>query len=260
MQKYRRISNDERLTALGKGIAVLEAVVDQPQGVGLPDLAARLDLPRQTVHRVLVRLEADGLLVRIPGRERYAVGPRLSRLALAALASRNQGAPVRAVLQELVDDLGETCNIGVLEGLDYVYLERIECEWPLRLHIEAGDRVPAHCIAGGKLLLAHLEPKDRKRLLKSRKLVARTTRTITRVPALEAEFARMLEAGFATNDQENLEGIVAAAVPIRNRAGRVFAALTVHGPVPRLTLETCRAHVPRLARAATRIAQVWGLD
>lgn len=260
MQKYRRIANDERLTALGKGIAVLEAVVDQPQGVGLPDLAARLDLPRQTVHRVLVRLEADGLLVRIPGRERYAVGPRLSRLSLAVLASRNQGAPVRSVLQELVDDIGETCNIGVLEGLDYVYLERIECEWPLRLHIEVGNRVPAHCIAGGKLLLAYLEAKDRKRLLKSRKLVARTSHTITRVATLETEFTRIRETGYATNDQENLDGIVAAAVPIRDRAGRVVAALTVHGPLPRLTLESCQAHVPRLTRAAARIAQVWGIE
>lgn len=260
MQKYRRMTNRQRLSALGKGIAVIEAVIDQPQAVGLPDLAARLKLPRQTVHRVLGHLQNDGLLLRDPERERYSVGPRLSSLALAVLQSHNQGAPVRNVMQQLVDELRETCNLGVLDGLDYVYVERIECEWSLRIHLEAGFRVPAHCVAGGKVMLAHLLPEQRKRLLRSRKLEARTKRTITRVSALEAEFTKIRSRGFATNNQENFDGIVAAAVPITDANGRVLAALTVHGPLPRLTLKACEAHVPRMRRAAERIARVWGLN
>jgi len=176
--------DDQRLNVLGKALAVLETVADHPQGIGLPDLATRLGLPRQTVHRVLGQLEAAGLLLRDPVRERFSVGPRLTRLSLAALSSNNQWAPVRSVLRDLVDDVGETCNIGVLEGLDYIYIERIECEWPLRIHLEVGNRSPAHCLSGGKVLLAALEPKLRARLLKSRKLVARTPRSITRIPDL----------------------------------------------------------------------------
>ena len=61
------------------------------------------------------------------------------------------------------------------------------------------------------------------------------------------------------NDQENFEGIVAIAVPIRDASERVVAALTMHGPMPRMTLERCKESVPRLRRAAQRIAQAWEL-
>jgi len=247
------------LNVLGKALAVLETVADQPQGVGLPDIAAKLGLPRQTVHRVLGQLRDSGLLLRDPARERFFIGPRLLKLSLAALGSNSPRAPVRAALQELVDEVGETCNVGVLEGLDYVYIDRIECEWPLRIHLEVGQRVPAHCIAGGKVLLAHLEPGLRARLLRSRKLVARTPRTITRVSDLEAELDTVLRRGYGSNDQENFDGIVAVAVPILDGHDRVVAALTMHGPMPRVTHETCVATVPRLRQAAERIAAAWGL-
>jgi IclR family transcriptional regulator, acetate operon repressor len=257
MQKPNK--DQPRLSVLGKVLGVLEAVTDHPQGVGLPDLAAKLGLSRQTVHRVLGQLEHSGLLTRDPVRERFSIGPRLARLSLAALASNNGMAPIKAVLQELVDEIGETCNLGVIEGLDYVYVERIECEWPLRLHIEVGTRAPAHCLAGGKVLLAHLEPKLCARLVRSRKLVARTARSITDPGGLEAEFERIRAQDYALSSEENFEGIVAVAVPIRNARAEVVAALTMHGPVPRLNIHHCEAQVPRMRQAAERIAGGWGL-
>jgi DNA-binding IclR family transcriptional regulator len=253
------VKNDHRLNVLGKALAVLQAVADYPQGVGLPDLAAKLGLPRQTVHRVLGQLRDSGLLLRDPVRERFSVGPRLIQLSLAALGSNNPWAPVRQVLRELVDEVGETCNIGVLEGLDYVYLDRIECEWPLRIHLEVGYRAAANCISGGKVLLAYLEPGLCNRLLRSRKLVARTSRSITRVSDLEAELEKVRARGYGTNDQENFDGIVSVAVPVLDAHDRVVAALTMHGPLPRLTLARCEGEVPRLREAAKRIASAWGL-
>jgi DNA-binding IclR family transcriptional regulator len=255
----RPVDDNQKLNVLGKALAVLQAVADHPLGVGLPDLAAKLGLPRQTVHRVLGQLRDSGLLLRDPVRERFSVGPRLIQLALSALGSNNPWAPVRQVLQELVDEIGETCNIGVLEGLDYVYVDRIECQWPLRIHLEVGYRTPAHCISGGKVLLAYLQPELRGRLLRSRKLVARTSRSITRVSDLEAELEKVRARGYGTNYQENFEGIVAVAVPVMDARERVVAALTMHGPLPRVTPEICEASVPRLQEAAQRIASAWGL-
>ncbi len=225
----------------------------------MPDLAAKLRLPRQTVHRVLTQLRDCGLLQRDPVRERFFVGPRLIQLSLASLGANNPWAPVRAVLQELVDEVQETCNVGVLEGLDYIYVDRVECQWPLRFHLEIGDRQPAHCIAAGKVLLAYLEPDLRARFIRSRKLAGRTPRSITRVADLEAELELIRERGYGTNNEENFEGIVAAAVPVKNARGRVVAALTMHGPLPRLTLEACEASVPLLQQTAQRIARAWGL-
>lgn len=258
-----RPDNDEnngRMSALDKALAVLEAVSDQQQAVGLPDLAARLNLPRQTVHRLLGQLEEAGLVRRDPSRERYAIGPRQSRLALASLCSKNQSAPLRALLQELVDDLKETCNIGVLDDLTYVYTERIECKWPLRTHLEAGSRVGAHAVSGGKIMLAALDPAVLKALLKGRKLAAYTRKTRTKFTDLEAELAEVRARGHALNDEELFDGIIGVAVPIRDGNGRTLAALAVHGPLTRLTMPDCERFVPKLHKSAERIAKVWFQD
>lgn len=250
----------ERGSALDKALAVLEAITAQSQPIGLPDLSARLDLPRQTVHRVLVQLEEARLIVRDPSRDRFSVGPRLSTLALNALRTHNQSAPILAILQKLVDDIEETCNIGVLDGLQFVYLERVECHWPLRVHLQAGSRVPAHCTSGGKVMLAHLDERVRTRLLRSVDLKSYTQHTITRVPDLETELARVREQGYAVNDQEFTVGIVGVAVPIADRHGRVLAALAVQGPSPRLDRNRAVSFVNRLKQAAAMMAEAWTAD
>ena len=249
--------SNARSSAIEKALAALDALSTQPQAVGLPDLAVRLELPRQTVHRLLGQLERAGLVVRDPSRERYSVGPRLAKLSFATLRSLNQAAPIRVILQSLVEEIGETCNIGVLDGLDYVYVQRIECDWPLRLHMEIGSRLGAHTVSGGKVLLANLDAKLGRRLLRSRKLAPATSHTIVRIGRLEAELASVRKLGFALNDQENMDGIVGAAVPIVDPKGNVLAAVGVQGPLPRLTLEACRAFVPRMRQVAERIARVW---
>lgn len=250
----------ERGSALDKALAVLEAITAQSQPIGLPDLSTRLDLPRQTVHRVLVQLEAAGLIVRDPSRDRFSVGPRLSALALNALQTHNQSAPIRAILQELVDDIEETCNVGVLDGLQFIYLERVECHWPLRVHLQAGSRVPAHSTSGGKVMLAHLDDRVRAKLFRSVELKTYTRHTISSIADLEAELGRVREQGYAVNDQEFTLGIVGVAVPIADRKGRVLAALAVQGPAPRLDVDRALGFVRRLKQAASVMADAWAVD
>lgn len=249
----------ERGSALEKALQVLEAVVDQPQTIGLPDLTARVGLPRQTVHRVLLQLEENGLVTRDPSRDRYAVGPDMSRLALKTLYSDNQGAPIRFILQELVDDIQETCNVGVLDGLEFVYLERIECDWPLRVHLAAGSRVPAYCVSGGKVLLGHLPFDLLDRLLKSASLKTYTDKTITDVAELETALETVREAGYAINDEEFSVGIGGLAVPIMDRSDRPVAALALHAPLSRLSVDDMLKHLPKLQAAASRLARAWRL-
>ncbi len=250
----------EKGSALDKALAVLEAVAEQSQPIGLPDLSARLSLPRQTVHRVLLQLEAAGLLRREPGRDRFAIGPRFSALALRSLETRNQSAPIRVILQVLVGEIEETCNIGVLDGLDFLYIERIECAWSLRVHLQVGSRLPAYSTSGGKVMLAHLDDRLRANLLKGSKLKALTSHTRTLVADLEQEFDQIREHGYALNDQEFSVGIVGAAVPVIDRGGRVVAALATHGPAPRLDLGRAKELVPRMQEAARALARAWGLE
>lgn len=248
------MSEMEKSTALGKALLVIEAIVDQPQAVGLPDLSERLGLPRQTVHRILLQLEEQRLIIRDPVRNRFAVGQRLSTLAMGALYSANQNAPQRAVLTDLVGKVRETCNIGVLDGPEFLYLDRIECEWPLRIHLQSGSRVPAYCTSGGRVLLAHMPDAVRTRLLQATPLERHTNRTITDRAKLETLLAEIRQKGYALNDEEYNDGIVGIAVPILANDGRALAALALHAPKARMSPEGALAKVVDLKLAAVRIA------
>jgi len=247
----------DRMSALEKSIIVLEAIVDHPQPVSLPELTLRLGLPRQTIHRVLQQLTSNALINRIADGDRYAVGPRLSQLAFATLRSRNQTAPMRAILSDLVAETGETCNIGVLDGFDFVYIERIECQWSLRVHLSEGSRVRAHSTSGGKVMLAYMAADLRRQLLRAHKLDGFTSTTITSVPKLEAQLQQVRTRGYAINDREQNIGIVGIAVPILDREGKILAALALHGPDQRLTVKTAVAFVPQLQAAAEKLAENW---
>ena len=250
------MSTIEKSSALGKALLVIEAIVDQPQAVGLPDLAERLGLPRQTVHRILQQLEEQGLIVRDPARNRFAIGQRLSTLAMGALNSGNQNAPQRAILAELVAKVRETCNIGVLDGPEFLYLDRIECEWPLRIHLQSGSRVPAYCTSGGRVLLAHMPDDARARLLRATSLHAHTKQTIIDRGRLETLLSEIRLKGYALNDEEFNDGIVGIAVPILANDGRALAALALHAPRARMSPESALAKVVDLKSAAMRIADL----
>jgi len=262
MKKIYKIGAETRepRSALDKALAVLEVVASHPQSIGLPDVTALLELPRQTVHRVLQQLESNGLVLRDPKRERFSIGPRFSRLALIALSSSNQTASVRAILSDLVDDVRESCNVGVLDGLEFHYLERVDCQWALRVHLQAGNRVPAYCTSAGKVMMAHLPRNQSANLIKVSALKRYTDNTLTKADKLQAEFAAIRENGFALNDQEYAVGIIGVAVPIFDSNGRVLSALAFHGPQPRFSIERARKVVPKLQAAAQRLSGVWGLQ
>ena len=249
----------QRLSALDKSILVLEAIAAQPQAVGLPDLTAKLNIPRQTLHRILQQLESMDLVKREPARDRYAIGSALTRLSLSALHSDNQSAPARSVLRALVDDLNETCNLGILRGDEFEYLERIECNWSLRIRLPLGERVPAHCTAGGKLMLAYLDAQLRADILRGAKLNRFTPNTLTSFKDLEAQFETIRSEGFAVNNEEFSIGTLGLAVPIFDADKNARAALALHAPTARLSERDFPKLVGRLRSSASRIGELWGL-
>jgi IclR family acetate operon transcriptional repressor len=243
-------------SALGKAIAMLEAVIDDDYPVTLPDLARRLDMPRQTAHRVIRQLVELGLLQRDVAQDQYSVGGRMHRLARRALQRSSYAGAAHAVLVELMERLGETCNLGILDGHEVLYVDRVECNWPLRVRLEAGSHVPLHCTAIGKLLIAHMSDSARDRLLKAIPLKRYTENTLTERRALDRSFAEILEHGYSVNNEEFALGLIAVAVPVRDATGEVVAGLAVHAPAARMSLDKAVAHLPLLEDGAARISDV----
>lgn len=240
-------------SVLFRALDLLETIAQSGRSLALAELEATLDLPKPTVHRLCQRLEAEGYLMREPGGRRYTVGGRLLRLGFDVMRS---GATIdrHAVLESLVNQIGETCNFTALAGHEVVYLDRVEARWPLRLHLEPGSRVPLHCTASGKLFLAALPVARRARLLDALDLSAHTPSTLTTRAALERELATIASQGYSLDREEFLLGLVAIAVPVIDAQGTTLAAIACHAPSARFSLDKAVSHLALLREAARRMA------
>ncbi|WP_410653279.1 IclR family transcriptional regulator [Amycolatopsis sp. cmx-4-54] len=233
--------------------SLLELIAAKDQLVSLQGLVEETGLPKPTLHRMLQQLEGAGLLVRQADGRHYGTGHRLRRLAENLLLNATHHGARHAVLRHLVDELGESCNVTTLSGNEIVYLDRVETPEPLRFYLRPGSRVPIHCSASGKMILAQMSPSQRRKLLAHAPLKQYTNKTHTDLDALEPEFTRIRRDGFALDDEEFLPGLVCVAVLV---AGRANLCVAVQAPVMRLTPDKALQTLPALQRAAEAISRV----
>ena len=237
----------------------LLAVVETLAALGRPatptEVNAALGLPKPTIHRLFSTLEAEGFVQRAPAGAGYEPGPRARRLARAVQAGEGPRTARRAVLRDLSRAIGETCNIAVPGEGGMLYAERAETEWPLRIQLPVGSRVPFHATASGKMHLASLGPRHLASALSALPLEACTARTLTDPAALTEEIERIRSAGHATDREEFMEGMIALAVPLRDAEGRGGGTLSFHAPVQRMTPEAALRHLPALKAAAEALSE-----
>jgi DNA-binding IclR family transcriptional regulator len=196
----------DRISPLLRAFALLEHIVGADAPISLGDATAAAGLPKPTVYRMLATLEEAGLVSREPEGRRVGAGPRLARLALDVLRNGQTRGPRRAILRQLVGEIAETCNLTMIDGGEVIYLDRVESAWPLRMTLQPGSRVPLHCTASGKLLLALLPAGRRKRIVDALPLPRFTDRTIVDRRRLAEELARVRRERVATDNGEYLAG------------------------------------------------------
>ena len=243
-------------STVGRALDILDAVARAERPLTPTELAAALELPKATVHRLCGTLEERGYLqTRLGGRGLQA-GHRLNRLAAGVLASAPLQARRRAILEALSREIGETCNIAVPDGMEMVYYDRAETHWPVRVQLQIGSRVPAYATAGGKMYLSSLAPDVRARVVGRTALERHTANTIVEPEALHAELERTAARGHALDDEEYIEGMVALAVPVTDEQGRLYATLSFHAPCMRVPFERVTAFLPALQRAARDLSRL----
>lgn len=242
-----------------RAFAALEQVVNAAGPMTLDELTTALQLPKPTVFRILNMLKDADLLRRDPASKRFTVGPRLSSFALDLWRSDMLRVPWRRALEEAVDQIEESCNLTVLDDNEVLYLDRVESNHPLRLHLDVGTRVPLHCTASGKLFLSQMDPDEVRRVLGPEPYERFTAHTLTTFRELQADLVKVRRSGVGTHDCERFDDSVAIAVPVRGQDGSVVAAVAMHAPSSRASIRSCLAFVPLLQRAAAVIAETVAL-
>ena len=243
--------------SVNRALHLLRRVAATP-GATASELATAVGLSRPTAFRLLTTLEENGMLDRIEGR--YQLGGEIARLGDLADPVAGVQHRVTPLVQDTAEALGETVTYSVRRSTSL--LDVVVQANPHRVGLSVtsmvGQRWPLHASSTGKLVLAEAPPERLDELLPAQ-LQRLASRTITSRRKLDKELGMVREHQFAIIDDELEEGIVSAAVPVRDDAGQLVGALSVVGPKHRFERDACLDAIPQLTSFADQIARILGL-
>ena len=228
------------MTSLARGLAVIHAFQERKRHLTIAQISHRTEIPRAAVRRCLHTLIKLGYATS-DGRT-YSLLPKVLTLGHAYLSSTPLAVTAQPILDRISEQLHEACSMATLEGDEILYIARSAT--PQRLisvDLSVGSRLPAYCTSMGRILMAGLDDHALEDYLASADLQIKTSRTIHTPEGLRASIAEIRQQGWVIIDQELEMGLRSVAVPLKDSAGQVLAALNVGvhaGRVSRQELET----------------------
>lgn len=240
-----------------KGLMVLEAVtdVDNPPET-IDALAERVGLTRSNTHRTLQTLMHAGYVTKCDDGRGYRGGIRLFELAARQLGTLDVRRLATPFMRELAAKTGETVHLSVLDGMNVVYIDKIDSPQPIRAYSMIGGRAPAYAVATGKALLA-FQPESYLEEYAGA-LAKHTPATIVSLPVLKNELRKAVQAGYAINRGEWRDTVGGLAVAIFNALDHPVAAVGISGPLDRFTPSKIKQWVPEVQSCAHAISSLMG--
>ncbi|MGE4406947.1 IclR family transcriptional regulator domain-containing protein [Pseudomonas sp.] len=222
------------MTSLARGLAVIHAFQERKRHLTIAQISHRTEIPRAAVRRCLHTLIKLGYAT-TDGRT-YSLLPKVLTLGHAYLSSTPLAVTAQPILDRLSDQLHEACSMATLEGDEVLYVARSAT--PQRLisvDLSVGSRLPAYCTSMGRILLAALDDAALEDYLEHANLQIKTSRTLHTPEAIRESIAEIRQQGWVIVDQELEVGLRSLAVPLKDSAGQVLAALNVGTHAGRVT-------------------------
>jgi DNA-binding IclR family transcriptional regulator len=225
-----------QIASLEKGIRVLELLSDQNE-LTVSSVAAKLGFNRAASHRFLATLRDLGYVEKNEN-HRYHLTFKIMEMGMKMASRFEIRTEARCHMQELSRAFNETVNLGYWKGQKVLHLDKIDSPEILRIDTPLGSWAPAYCTALGKSILAYLPRDELEAYLKGVKLVPHSPRTIISKKKLRQELIKVLQQGYALDDEELSAGLRCVAAPVFDHTGHVRYALSVSAPSSRMTQET----------------------
>src|ERR1700730_2143095 len=245
------------ITALQRGLRLLQLFSESPQGLAAKQVAERSRLPVSTVHRFLANLEASGFLNCVADGV-YRLGIACFAIGQAALGQLDIRRLSLPYLRELNRQTRETIHLTVRHGLSAVYVEKLDSPEPLRIHSRLGAAVPLHCTAVGKVMLAYMPSDEQESVSRQLDLKKLTPNTVSNLQELETELYRVRKNGYACDLEEHELHIRCVAAPIWDHTGSVQSSLSITAPTLRMPVMRLRRLAPLIQAAGLRISAELG--
>ncbi|MFN7993468.1 MAG: IclR family transcriptional regulator [Bryobacteraceae bacterium] len=243
----------QSVPALERALTILESLSKSRHGLTLSQLARSLELPKSSVHCLLLTFERHGYLHRDEASGRYRLGLRLCDLANVALSGvmlREQAAPL---LVQLRENTQLTTHMAVLEQDEVVLIEKVA---PLASHVNSwiGKRMDVHCTALGKALTAYLPEEQVEALVRRRGMLRHNDNTIATLKRLKDELEQVRRLGYSIDDEEEEIGVRCIGAPVLNSDGLAVAAISITGSTAQISSETRDGLVAKIRGTAVAIA------
>ena len=226
------------IQSVSRALSLLLRLRDQPT-LSVSEASDYLGVSRSTAHRSLAMLVQHDFVRQDARTKLYEAGPALLQIGLAAVSRLDIRSVAQPYLHTLAELTHETVHLVMLSGHDVLFLDGVESDRAVRNGLRIGSMVPAHTTAAGKCVLATLSSQRLRALYPDDELETLTGRSIRTFADLERELAAVRGRGYATNDEESESGLraVAASVSDGTAVLRVMPALTIGGPMDRMTPE-----------------------
>jgi DNA-binding IclR family transcriptional regulator len=221
------------IQSIQRAAEILRSFTEAEPELGVVELGKRLNLHKSTVSRILSTLQEEGLVSQNGETGKYRLGIGLISLAGVALGRLNVRGVSQPHLNNLVEVSQETVNVVVLDGKECVNIERVASPKPIRYVGWIGRRMPLHCTAAGKALLAYLPPEQQEAIFFV-PLTKYTEKTITNLVQLKSELTDVCRQGYAIAHEEFEEEYSAVAAPVFTHSGKVAGVISLSGPTYRL--------------------------
>jgi IclR family pca regulon transcriptional regulator len=246
------------MTSLARGLAVLQAFSQRKRPLTISQLSEKTGLSRAAVRRCLYTLQKLGF-AGTDDRRHFFLRPRVLALGHSYLSSMPLATAAQSVLEHVSHVLHESCSIATLDGLDVVYVARVNVTRIMSIDLGVGSRLPAFCTSMGRILLAHLPQEELEAHLAQVKFTRFTERTVTSMEKLRQVLRMVRNNGYAIVDQELELGLRSMAVPIQSPSGRLAAALNVGTHAQRVSVhELQNKFLPHLRAAAQELSLLTG--
>jgi len=255
----RKEKSEYIIQAVDHALDLLEQFQGDIDELGVTELSKRLKLHKNNVFRLLATLESRNYIEQNRVTENYRLGLKTLELGQTFIKQMGLLRQSRPVLEALVKECNETTYVAILKDSHIVYLDVVETDLTVRVVPRVGSRLPAYCTAAGKIQLAFMTDEELDNYLPAKELKRYTANTITDRDEFKTHLARIVEQGYAIDNEEMDVGVCCVAAPIRDYTRRIIGAVSISGPSMRFSKERMQQElIPLVQRAGEDISTKLG--
>lgn len=244
--------------AVSRSFQIIEYLARAEDWVSLREMARELHIGAPSAFRALSSLKKTGYVRQHPRDSKYQLTLKIAWISAQVLEHVQLRQIAHPFLEQLTSVTNETTHLAVLDGREFVYIDKVDNSQAVRMRSRVGQRGLLHCTAAGKSLLAFLPEAERESAIRRLKFVQLTDNTVTDARKFRDQLAEIRRVGYSVDDEENEVGIRCIGSPIHDHTGRLAGALSISGWTITMTRERVPEVVPALLETSRKISAELG--